>query len=63
MYKISPFRSPVSQMGEYLLFSNSYKLNVANGFFVIYNIYTFVNPYAIGTQKLPVASPKNMHNL
>ena len=36
---------------------------VANGFFVIYNIYTFVNPYAIGTQKLPVAGPKNMHNL
>ena len=27
------------------------------------NINTFVNPYAIGTQKLPIASPKNMHNL
>ena len=33
------------------------------GFLVIYNIYTFVNPYAIGTQKLPVASPKSMYNL
>ena len=25
--------------------------------------YTFVNPYAIGTQKLSVASPKNMYIL
>ena len=62
-YKIFPFRRPVSQMGEYLYFSNSYKLNVASGFLVIYNIYTFVNLYAIGTQKLSVASPKNMCNL
>ena len=23
----------------------------------------FINPYVIGTQKLPVASPKNMYNL
>ena len=29
----------------------------------MYNIYTFVNPYAIGTHKLSVASPKNMYNL
>ena len=42
----------------YSYFSNSYKLNVANGFIVFYNIYTFVNPHAIGTKKLPVASPK-----
>ena len=63
MYKISPFRRPVSQMGEYFYFIISNKLNVANGFFVIYNIYTFVNPYAIGTQKLSVARPKNMYNL
>ena len=33
---MSLFRRPVSQMGEYLQFYNSYKLNVANGFFVIY---------------------------
>ena len=50
-------------MGEYLYFSNSCKLNVANGFFLIYNISSFVNPDVIGIQRLPVASYSKMVNL
>ena len=56
MYKIFPFRRPVSQMGEYLYFSNSDKLNVASGFLVIYNIIYFCqsichwDPETVGSQ-------------